>query len=93
MFYRHVPMQVVCDASLTARERLLFCYLWGSLSGPEGCEGPVLSQRELAARLGLSPSTVKFALRALVAAGWVSYSPGRGGAKSWVRLHSSKRLV
>lgn len=93
MFYRAVPMQVVCDVSLSARERLLFCYLWGGLSGPADCEGPILSQRELAARLGLSPSTVKFALRALVAAGWVSYSPGRGGAKSWVRLHSSKRLV
>lgn len=93
MFYRHVPMQVVCDTSLTARERLLFCYLWGSLLGPRDCEGPILSQRELAARLGLSPSTVKFALRALVAAGWVSYSPGRGSAQSWVRLHSSKKLV
>jgi len=93
VFYRHVPMQVVCDASLTARERLLFCYLWGALSGPADYEGPVLSQRELAARLGVSPSSVKLSLRALEAAGWVSYRPGRGSAKSWVRLHSSKRLV
>jgi repressor LexA len=43
--------------------------------------GPGLSVRDLAGRLGLAPSTVKFHLATLKGAGWADSPPGQ--ARSW----------